>query len=95
MKLAIIIFVISTLITFKKINYDLSDMFNSVYGFWIVVKAISVLTMIGSFIAIVVMWQKGKNKMKNEINDYYEPTIKTSRTTTRNTNYYQLNLFLL
>ena len=56
MKLAIIIFVISTLIAFKKINYDLSDMFNSVYGFWIVVKAISVLTMIGSFIAIVVMW---------------------------------------
>ena len=29
--------------------------------------------------------------MKNEINDYYEPTIKTSRTTTRNTNYYQLD----
>ena len=29
--------------------------------------------------------------MKNEINDYYEPAIKTSRTTTRNENYYQLN----
>ena len=29
--------------------------------------------------------------MKNEINDYYEPTIKTSRTTTRNENYYQLD----
>lgn len=26
-----------------------------------------------------------------ENNDYYEPTIKTSRTTTRNENYYQLD----
>lgn len=31
MKLAIIIFAISTLLTFKKIKCDLSDMFNGVY----------------------------------------------------------------
>ena len=31
------------------------------------------------------------NKMENENNDYYEYTIKTSRTTTRNENYYQLD----
>ena len=29
--------------------------------------------------------------MENENNDYYEPAIKTSRTTTRNENYYQLD----
>ena len=28
---------------------------------------------------------------ENEINYYYEPAIKTSRTTTRNENYYQLD----
>ena len=56
MKLAIIIFAISTLITFAKVKCDLSDLFNGVYDFWVIVKAISTLTMIGSFIAIVIMW---------------------------------------
>ncbi|WP_298061711.1 hypothetical protein [uncultured Rikenella sp.] len=56
MKLAIIIFAISALIFFRKINLDLSDVFNGVYKFWRIAKMISLFAMIGSFIAIVVMW---------------------------------------
>ncbi len=55
MKLAIIIFVISTLITFVKVNCDLSDFVDGTYDMWIAVKFVSSLIMIGSFIAIVVM----------------------------------------
>ncbi len=56
MKLAIIIFGISALITFKKEKLDLLDVLDGTYNFWVIVKTISVLFMIGSFIAIVIMW---------------------------------------
>lgn len=56
MKIAIIIFVISALITFIKVNCDLSDMLDGTYDCWVLVKHISFLIMIGSFIAIVIMW---------------------------------------
>ena len=56
MKIAIIIFAISALITFIKVNCDLFDMLDGTYDCWVLVKHISFLIMIGSFIAIVIMW---------------------------------------
>ena len=56
MKIAIIIFAISALITFIKVNCDLSDMLDGTYDCWVLVKHISFLIMIGSFIAVVIMW---------------------------------------
>lgn len=55
MKIAIILFVISTFLFFKRINIDVKDMLDGTYKMWVRIKRISFLVMIGSFIAIVVM----------------------------------------
>lgn len=55
MKIAIILFVISAFLFFKRINIDVKDMLDGTYKMWVRIKGISFLVMIGSFIAIVVM----------------------------------------
>lgn len=55
MKIAIILFVISAFLFFKRINIDVKDMLDGTYKMWVRIKGISFLIMIGSFIAIVVM----------------------------------------
>ncbi len=55
MKLAIIIFVISAFLAFKKMECDLTDVLNGTYRMWLIIKMISLLVTIISFIVIVVM----------------------------------------
>lgn len=52
MKLAIIIFVLSAFLFFTKVQVvRFSD-----YDKWVIIKGISLITMIISFISIIVMW---------------------------------------
>lgn len=55
MKIAIILFVISTFLFFVRVNIDEKGMLDGTYEVWTIIKGISFLVMIGSFIAIVVM----------------------------------------
>lgn len=52
MKIAIIIFVLSTFLYFKKVEVVTIESYNN----WYYVKFISFILMICSFITIVVMW---------------------------------------
>ena len=58
MKIAIILFVISTFLFFVRVNIDEKGMLDGTYEVWTNIKGISFLVMIGSFIAIVVMMWK-------------------------------------
>ena len=55
MKLAIIIFVISSFLAFKRIECDFTDVLDGTYQMWFIIKMISLLVTIISFIVIVVM----------------------------------------
>lgn len=55
MKLAIIIFVLSSFLAFKRIECDFTDVLDGTYQMWFIIKMVSLLVTIISFIVIVVM----------------------------------------
>ena len=55
MKLAIIIFVLSSFLAFKRIECDFTDVLDGTYQMWFIIKMVSLLVTLISFIVIVVM----------------------------------------